>query len=288
MMISFDLHIHSDFSDGSLPTGELVLLAHKLGLTTIALTDHDTMGGVPDIIAQGKKEGITVLPGVEMSAWHNGHSLHILGYGLHQDHPGLVQGLQTIQAARRARNMAMLEKLQALGISLNPLELAGMTRDQVGRPHLARLLLKKNIVRSFDEAFARFLGQDAKAYVARKKFPAAEAIRLITDAGGLAMLAHPTSFDRSLNNLPQVLAELQAIGLAGLEVFYPSYSLRTCSRLVELAGQHGLLISGGSDFHGQPSWQELLDRMKIPFPEPHKLLYWTENLMTSTTTPQRG
>ncbi|PIY24234.1 MAG: phosphatase [Deltaproteobacteria bacterium CG_4_10_14_3_um_filter_60_8] len=277
-MIHFDLHIHSAFSDGALFPGDLVAKARCLELTTIALTDHDTMAGVPEAMAQGALQGITVLPGIEISAWHDNRAVHILGYGLRSDYPPLQRGLQTIQQARHTRNLAMLDKLQALGLPVTHAELAGLAHGQVGRPHIARLLRQKGVVRSHEEAFARFLVKGAKAYVARQQFPTLAAIRLIREAGGLAILAHPASLDPSLNALPAILPALQAEGLAGLEAFYPSHTPRMGSRLVELARLHGLLVSGGTDFHERPTWEELLARMKIPFSNPDEFVYWTQQL----------
>ncbi len=287
-MINFDLHIHSAFSDGALFPGEMVSKARGLGLTTIALTDHDTMAGVPEALAQGSVAGVTVIPGIEISAWHNNRAVHILGYGLRHDYPPLLLGLQTIQQARHARNLAMIDKLQALGLPVTHAELTGLAHGQVGRPHFAHLLRRKGVVRSFDEAFARFLGKGAKAYVARCQFPTSEAIRLIREAGGVAVLAHPAGPDPSLNTLPAIVAALRAEGLAGIEAFYPNHTPRICTRLVELARHHGMLISGGTDFHELPPWEALLARMKIPFSNPDEFVYWTNQLPLSASIAQEN
>jgi predicted metal-dependent phosphoesterase TrpH len=178
----------------------------------------------------------------------------------------------------------MLEKLQSLGLPIEHAELAGLAHGQMGRPHFARVLQQKRIVRSFDEAFVRFLGKGAKAYVARQHFPTAQAIRLIMEAGGVAILAHPAGLDPSLNALPSILTALQAEGLAGLEAFYPSHSPRVCTRLVDLAQRQGLLVSGGSDFHDLPPWEELLARMKIPFSDPEKFVDWAHQPFSSTAS----
>ena len=279
-MDTIDLHIHSTYSDGTLSPVDLVERARTLGLQAIAITDHDTVAGVPEAIASGIRTGIKVIAGIEISAWHRNRSLHILGYGLHHDHPILLAGLKDIQRARKARNMAILDKLNRHGIKIDHNELADLAHDQIGRPHIAQLLIRKGIVRGQDEAFARFLRKGAKAYVARKKFEAILAIKMIREAGGIAVLAHPGSLDPSLRSLPAILQSLQPAGLAGIEVYYPSHSASTITNLRNMAKQRGLLQSGGTDFHGAPAWEELLTRLTSNFTGPQDCLAQLEEHIT--------
>ena len=253
-----DFHIHSSYSDGILSPKALVGMARKRGVAAIAVTDHDTMAGTPEAIDEGNKQGVEVIPGVEISALLNDISMHILGYGLNYEESGLQEGLAVLQKARHDRNLGILEKLNKLGIAIDFAELRRSTVGQIGRPHIARLLVKKRVVKSVHQAFLLYLKKNRPAFVDSYILPAAEAIRMIREAGGLAFLAHPASIDPTLASLPALLRALKDMGLAGLELHHPNHSAKTRKILRKMGEDTGLLFSGGSDFHGDISKEKPL------------------------------
>ena len=254
--VSIDLHIHSTASDGTLTPGEIIARACRLGLAAIALTDHDTVDGVHQIIQNDIPKELLFLTGVELSTaappdFPCRGSLHLLGYGFRADDPALALQLLKLQDARRNRNPQIISKLQALGIDITMEELTTDTPQQTGRPHIARLLMEKGIVATFDEAFERFIGNEAPAYVDKYRIQIHDAIRLIRQAGGIPVLAHPALIHPIGNwQLADLFAELQSLGLLGLEAYYPEHSAAQTQQFLALAKQHGLLVTGGTDFHG--------------------------------------
>ncbi len=246
-----DLHFHSIYSDGTATPGELARMAAGLGLAGIALTDHDTMAGVPEMMAAGKTHGVTVISGIEIGALHRGRSLHLLGYGIDPGHRAFNEWLERLQQGRNERNRAILEKLRRMGIRITEEELQRHSRcGQVGRPHIAGLMLERGIIRSMDEAFAHYLGRNKPAWQSRFCYSAAETIAMIHSAGGLAVLAHPGQLDPAMRIQPRLVAELKELRLDGLEVWYPSHPPGMQQMLRTLASRHDLLMTGGSDFHG--------------------------------------
>jgi predicted metal-dependent phosphoesterase TrpH len=246
-----DLHIHSTYSDGTLSPAAIVDLAKKTGLQAIALTDHDTMAGVAEALARGRQVDLEVVAGIEISAWHENMPLHILGYGLRVDEPDLKHRLLRLQQGRLIRNTRIVANLNRLGIDLTMAELSACSEHgQAGRPHLARLLVKKRVVASEDEAFSRYLRRGGAAYAERFKYFAHESITMIREAGGIAVLAHPGTLDFNRVSITDLLRELQRLGLQGVEVYYPTHSVPTIQKLKRIADRLDLLITGGSDFHG--------------------------------------
>lgn len=246
-----DLHLHSSCSDGTMTPAELVQEAVRAGIRGIAVTDHDTVEGIDEALEEGQRQGVEVLSGVEISAYLDDIPMHILGYGFRHRDAGLQQNLQKIQTARNERNAGILAKLNALGIDATREDLRRHSQTgQTGRPHIARLLLEKKVVKTTDEAFYRYLRKGGLAYVERKRLMAADAIAMITAAGGIAVLAHPLTIDQTMLTLPAVLREMKGIGLGGLEAYYPIYSAGVRQKLIDLGRQLELLITGGSDFHG--------------------------------------
>lgn len=247
-----DLHTHSNASDGSLPPREVVRLAAERGLKAVALTDHDTIDGLPEAVAAGAEMGIEVIPGVEISAKHESGSMHILGYFLNYEDAMLGQRLAVLKLARKDRNPRIVAKLNALGIPLTLEQVEAISgRGQMGRPHIARVLYEGGYVRSLQEAFDIYLGNEGKAYVSKFRFPPEEAMAMIRDAGGVPVLSHP--FTLNLHNhlkLKLLLEELKSLGLAGVEVFYPEHSPEQEALYLRLAKELRLLVTGGSDFHG--------------------------------------
>ncbi|MCX5874708.1 MAG: PHP domain-containing protein [Deltaproteobacteria bacterium] len=250
MTAFIDLHTHSTCSDGLLTPTALLALAARRGLAAIALTDHDTVAGIPEALAHGRITGVEVLPGIEISSSLEGVSLHILGYGFNHEHPCFLAFLEKLQQARRNRNHGILERLQALGISITSEELTQIAGDQIGRPHFARLLAKKGRAKNTQDAFSRYLKHGGPAFVEHVKPQADEVISRITEANGLAILAHPACSDPGLEKIPAFVAQLKDYGLAGLEGIYPTHSKKVCRFLQTLAAQHNLLLSGGTDYHG--------------------------------------
>jgi hypothetical protein len=245
-----DLHTHSTFSDGATSPTNLIREAKEAGLCAISLTDHDTMAGVTEAIVAGELADIEVIPGVELSASNEGRTVHILGYGLDQFNPDLRALLAELQQIREERNGKILEKLAKQGIKIDRDELLASSSGLIGRPHIARILVKYKIVNSFELAFRKYLKKDGLAYAEAKLFTATEIIRRIKNAGGLAVLAHPTTFDRSLLRITATVKYLRTQGLDGIEAIYPGHTQKIGKSLVTLAKNLNLLITGGSDFHG--------------------------------------
>lgn len=266
-----DLHLHTSASDGVLSPSEIVRYAKAKGLQAIAITDHDTIEGCAEGLSEGEKIGFEVIPGIEISAEHSPGSMHILGYFLDIHHPLLIERLGFLQKARAERNPKIIQKLNALGIDINFEEvLKASGGGQVGRPHFASVLLEKKVVNSFQDAFDRFLKKGAPAYVDKFRFTSKEALHFINEAKGIAVLAHPNTLgmDR-YSALEKLVLRLVEEGLKGIEVYYPEHSSSEVAQYVTLAESHGLLITGGTDYHGME--KNGLDigvgrgEMKIPY-----------------------
>lgn len=245
-----DLHIHSTFSDGMLRPAELVDLAKSQGLAAIAITDHDTADGTLEAMKRGLEKGVEVISGIEISSWYNDTSMHILGYNFNMEDRQFNSRLQLLQDGRETRNAKILENLKKLGIKVDLRELLRYSEyGQTGRPHIARLLVDKGVTKTIDLAFKHYLGRGAAAYAERFRFTAQNAIAMIRESGGLAVLAHPASLDPTLRSIPSLLKDLSNVGLEGVEVYYPSHSPNAITALLKMADQLDLLITGGSDFH---------------------------------------
>jgi hypothetical protein len=247
-----DLHIHSTASDGSLTPRELVAHARAQGMQAVALTDHDTIDGLEEALAAGAELGLEVIPGVEISAHHAPGSMHILGYFINHRNGRLDQQLQVLKQARADRNPQIIAKLKKLGLAISLAEVEDVSGGgQVGRPHIAQVLQQKGYVATFQEAFEKYLGNHGPAYVSKFRFPPRDAIAMITAAGGVASLAHPFTLEYSSpGHLKMTLQQLQEWGLAALEVYYPEHPPERQALYSRLARELGLLMTGGSDFHG--------------------------------------
>jgi predicted metal-dependent phosphoesterase TrpH len=248
---AIDLHIHSTFSDGLLKPAEVVDLAESQGLKAIAITDHDTAAGTDEAMQRGNEKKIEVLAGIEISSWHGDTSMHILGYRFKHEDKKFNSRLQLLQDGRESRNIRIIENLNKLGIRVDLGELLHYSEyGQTGRPHIARLLVDKGVTKTIDLAFKYYLRRGAAAYAERFRFSALDAIAMIREAGGIAVLAHPSSLDPTLRSIPLLLKNLRKMGLEGVEVYYPSHSPKAVKALLQMADEMGLLITGGSDFHG--------------------------------------
>ncbi|MDE3018893.1 MAG: PHP domain-containing protein [Nitrospirota bacterium] len=250
-MSRIDLHLHTTYSDGSLPPSEVLALAHKAGVTALAITDHDITDGIPEAIRAGAELGIEVIPGIEISSQFQESELHILGYFLDWKDPVLNQHLAGLRASRHRRNPLIVQKLNELGLALTYEEVKTLAgTESVGRPHIARVLIEKGYVRSAKEAFDRYLGNGKAAYVQRELPAPAEAIGWIRAAKGIPVLAHPTWVRMDEAGLLKLCETLKAAGLMGIEVHYSTHKRAQTAEYLNIAQRLGLLVTGGSDFHG--------------------------------------
>ena len=250
-MNKIDLHMHTTHSDGSFLPRDRVRLAKEKGLERISVTDHDTMSSYEECAEEAKKLGIELIPGIEISAQFEPGTLHILGFFLDRNHPKLKATLADIQKARKERNPEIIKKLNVLGISITMEEVEAVSGGkQVGRPHFARVLLKKGAVKSMDEAFRKYLAKGKPAYMDKRRLGSREAIQRIREAGGIAVVAHPKQMKLQEPKLSEEIARLVDEGLGGIEA-YNSCQDRDEARLYKrLAQRFNLLVTGGSDFHG--------------------------------------
>jgi hypothetical protein len=246
-----DLHTHSTFSDGASTPAALVAEARAAGLAAIALTDHDTCDGLAEFLAAGQEQGVETLAGVEVSVEYNARTVHMLGYGIRPGDEHFRAVLRKLVEGRNERNVQMIRKLQLLGIRIDLEEVKAFATEQiVGRPHVAQILIQKRVVRTFEEAFDRYLGRGRPAYCERFRFTPEETIRLIAGAGGLSVLAHPQYICASPDALAALLARLKQAGLAGIEAYYTDHTDEQIRLYLAMAERFGLLATGGTDYHG--------------------------------------
>ncbi|MHB1349458.1 MAG: PHP domain-containing protein [Desulfobulbaceae bacterium] len=278
-----DLHLHSLYSDGSATPQELAEMAARGRLTAVALSDHDTVDGIPEFLKHCQSLGLTAIPGLEVGAVHRDLSLHILGYGIDHRSDELRQRLAPLQRSRTERNGKIIAKLQELGLDVHPDELQSIsTCGQTGRPHIARLLLNKGIVDSLPQAFYQYLRRGAPAWFSRFAYSATETIDMIHQAGGIAVLAHPGQLDPDYKKLPLLIPELVERGLDGLEVYYPAHHLSIQRRLHSLAKKYGLVVTGGSDYHGKNKNMSVMAGEGTPFCPPDSILASLAQRLTIT------
>ena len=249
-----DLHMHTTFSDGKLTPEELVAQAKAAGLKYIAITDHDTVDGVSYLYENGMypTKGIHVIPGIEFSAHHPVHEIHILGFNVDIYYPDLLDKLNDVTEARWTRFSDMVEKLRALGYPITEgevLTLAGGSKS-ISRSHIARILVKKGFFSSVREAFSAVLEKGKPAYVPHYHLEVEEIIALIKAAGGTPVLAHP-----KLVGDDDLVRDICKRGIEGIEVFYPRHDAADTARYYMMAQEFNLLPAGGSDFHGYPTRQ---------------------------------
>ena len=246
-----DLHVHSIYSDGTNTPEQLIHLARKAGLAAIALTDHDTVAGVEEMLYLGEEHNIKVISGVEISCMHKEVPVHILGYGIDHTNEEFLNWISHIQNARVERNKHIVANLQGIGIDVEFSELTRYSKvGQTGRPHIARLLVEKKVVTSMDQAFRQYLRRGAAAWASRKVYSAEEAVAVIHRAGGLAVLAHPGTMNRSHAVQVNIIGELSGLGLDGVEMYYPSHTKKIIRRLKKIVQRYNLISTGGSDYHG--------------------------------------
>ena len=248
-----DLHIHSTHSDGSDTPARLVELGRRAGLRAMALTDHDTMAGTEDFLVACRAHGMTGISGIEISVDVDGGpgSLHILGYGMDPHHPAIHKNLGWVLDGRAWRNERIVEKLNELGLELNLDEVRAYAgEDVVARPHIARALIGRGYVATVAEAFDKYLAKGRPAYIDRYRLNPEEGISMIRETGGIAVIAHPFTWENDDARLEAGLRTLQSFGLSGIEAIYSEYTPEQTVTLLRLAKRLGLLVTGGSDYHG--------------------------------------
>ncbi len=262
-MYNIDLHIHTNVSDGSLSPTQAVEEAVEAGLRVIAITDHDTTDGIAEAEAAAKEHEIVLVPGVEISTTHPRGEVHILGYWMDYRDPEFQEFLKRPRATRTSRIREMCRRLTELGLPVRAeevFEVAGST-ENVGRPHLAKLLVAKGYVEGMDEAFQRYLGEGCPAYVKRFKNRTGETIEMIHRHGGVSVIAHP-----GLIHDPELVTDLIREGVMGIEVICHEHDQAMVERFSALADRHGLLKTGGSDYHGDMLEKSFrLGDLKVPY-----------------------
>jgi 3',5'-nucleoside bisphosphate phosphatase len=243
-----DLHSHTNQSDGSLSPAELIAAAVESGVDVLSITDHDTFAGYDAAGAAAREQGVDLICGIELSTKLHGHSVHLLGYFLKGGGPdGLREWVEDMQASRRDRNRRLAERLQELGFDVKLEEAEALGRGMTGRPHFAQIMLEKGYVSSLRQAFDEYLDESAKGYVYRREPQFGEAVERIREAGGISSLAHPI---RVNGNVPELLPELCDAGLNAIEAYHSDHTPDDTALYLELARKYGLLVTGGSDFHG--------------------------------------
>src|SRR5687768_7726940 len=254
-----DLHCHSTASDGTLPPADVVRLARDSGLSGLALTDHDTIGGVAEAAAEAERLGLTFLPGIEISCeYPHPGTMHILGYGVDPQSPTLRDLTTQLLEGRDNRNPKIVARLNELGVSITMQEVEEEARatgvdskKPIGRPHIAAVLLRKGYVSGIKQAFDKYLAQGGAAYFDKERLTMRQAMDLIRASGGMPVLAHPVQL-RTGNDaeLDRVVKDLVDLGLVGLETIHSDHDAGLIEKYTRLADRYGLLKTGGSDFHG--------------------------------------
>jgi 3',5'-nucleoside bisphosphate phosphatase len=247
-----DLHTHSSASDGTRPPPDVVARAAAAGLDAVALTDHDTVAGVA-AAAAALPAGLALVSGMELSCRRDGHSVHLLGYLFDPEHAELAEQTRAIRASRIERGQAMVAKLAELGTGVTWDQVTSIAGDAViGRPHIARAMVQAGVIGSVDEAFTpQWIGPGGRAHVRRYALDPADAIALVHAAGGVTVLAHPLALRRGWALSAELITELAAAGLDGVEVAHPDHDEAQRNQLSTLAGKLGLAKTGGSDDHGE-------------------------------------
>jgi len=257
-----DLHIHTHYSDSTSSPLEVLKDAKKNEIACIAITDHDTIDGIKPTIKAAKEFNIEVIPGVELSAEMEGRDIHILGYMFDYDDQTFINHLKDMQSSRLKRMEKMIKKLKGLGIDgIKMDEVCALAKsDAVGRPHLATIMIEKGVVSDYREAFNSYLADWAPAYVPKFKQTPIEAIKMIHDAKGVAVLAHPF-----ITKVDELIVQFVAAGLNGIEVYYPNISKKITEYYRNIADKYQLIATGGSDAHGKAKKNTYVGKTKTPY-----------------------
>jgi predicted metal-dependent phosphoesterase TrpH len=256
-----DLHLHTQFSDGTFSPEELVAHAVQHGLAALAVTDHDTVEGCAIAAHECEAAGVEFISGTELTAEFNEIEVHLLGYFLDTQNERLLAEITKFQTVRQKRIHEMVARINELGVPLSVEAVFALANcKSPGRPHVARALVKAGLVRNLDDAFDRFLKKGRVAWVPKARMSALESIQLIHHAGGLAVMAHP-----GLNRTDEIIPGLVAAGLDGIECFHTKHSTAMSQHYLEIADQYHLLVTGGSDCHGYSKAKPLIGSVKLPY-----------------------
>ncbi|HZL79872.1 MAG TPA: PHP domain-containing protein [Candidatus Limnocylindrales bacterium] len=262
-----DLHLHTFFSDGTFTPEELVERASKLGFAAIALTDHDTVEGCERAATACAAAQMEFISGTELTAEHADTEVHILAYLVDTQNQTLLTRIAGFQSVRQNRIREMVAALNKLGIPLKAESVFALANcKSPGRPHVARALVKEKLIGNLDEAFEKYLKKGRPAWVPKTKMSALEAVELIHQAGGLAVMAHP-----GLNRTDEIIPDLVDAGLDGIECFHTKHSTTMAERYLEIAEKYNLLVTGGSDCHGFSKVKPLIGTVKLPYEHVEKL-----------------
>ncbi|MEO0068106.1 MAG: PHP domain-containing protein [candidate division WOR-3 bacterium] len=260
-----DLHIHTLFSDGLFTPEQVVMEAKRKGISAIAITDHDSVDGIDRAKGEGKKAGIEVVPGVEMSCYVNGTDVHILGYYIDYHDEEVLNFFARVRASRLKRAEQMVAKLNELSggrwqvSTARVKELAGA--GAIGRPHIAQALVEVGAVQNIGEAFERYIGYDGPAYFPKMRLTPLAAVDFIHRAGGIAVIAHPATYGND-----GLLYTVIAAGVDGIEVWHPEHNQRQVDHYLEMAEKNRLLVTGGSDCHGGRKFGRVyLGDIRLPY-----------------------
>lgn len=259
-MSEIDLHIHTVFSDGTYTPQQVVHLAKEIGLTAISITDHDSVKGIEEALEAGKDFGVEVVPGVEVSSDVGQDEIHILGYYLDWKRKEFLEKLRFFQKTRMERNDKLLNRLKELGMEIELSEVSRLApKGVISRLHIARCMVRKKYVASIDEAFEEWLNPGKPAYVERVRVSPFEVIALILDAEGIPVFAHPF-----LSRRDDLIPRMVDAGLMGIEVYHPAHDEAIVEHYKEIARRFDLLITGGSDCHGEAKGEVLMGKIKVP------------------------
>ena len=259
-MSRIDLHMHSNASDGTFAPDEVARMAAGNGVEVFALTDHDTLDGLPAAAASAHRDGIRLIPGVELSVSEEGMDVHLLAYGFDETDPGLLAAVRRYREGRRERARKILSRLKGLGIRIALEEVEEIASGgALGRPHVAEALLREGHVETFNEAFQRYLGHHAPAYVPKPRVALEEVTTLVREAGGVTILAHPGTLNRD-----HFIPAWSRRGLDGIEVWHSKHDAAAVERYQGFSRLHGLLMTGGSDYHGERTPGVVIGSVPVP------------------------
>ena len=250
-MDRIDLHVHTTASDGTDAPAAAVEKGHAIGLRAMAVTDHDTVSGVAEAVETGKRLGMEIIPGIEVSSDYRENNVHILGYFIDPASPALRPVLEWVRAERDERNKKIVALLSADGFDISLEQLNREYPDAVlGRPHMAEHLMRRGYAASVKEAFDRYLGEGGKYYMPKRRISIARAVEVILAAGGVPVLAHPLQYGYPEDEVVAMIEHAKALGIRALECYYSEHSPEQQAWLLSMAEKYGLGVSGGSDYHG--------------------------------------
>ncbi len=272
--MAVDLHTHTTASDGSFTPEELINKAVECGLWGVAITDHDTVGGLADAVKAAAALPVRVIPGIELSTDWSEEEIHVLGYFIDYNFPALLEVLVSLERERWQRGKRMLVKLRKIGIDVSWDRVVSFANGEIiGRPHVAQAMMAAGYVRDIREAFEKYLAKGRPGYISRVKLTPQRAVNLIKTAGGVPVLAHP-----GLLKNQGSLGEILTWGFKGIEAYYPQHSEEQVRLYLELAGRHDLVVTGGSDFHGTARGENFLGAATVKNQVVRDLLNFREGM----------